>query len=203
MKSKILFLIGCILLMGCGDMGFRDIRSFNLYKQKYYQQNSMKIRGFYYSLKEYPNYTFLIFYSDGSYLKVKLNFSTDTNRVEQIIEQLKNKNDLKYSDDAWGIYRIHNDSISLQSFEGKEPMGKKELFNEVVVNETGKIINDSTIAFTKWDCKYCQYNFPYTPGLHVFNPIHEFKFCNQLIEKPDSSKVWFKRKSWYRKHAKL
>jgi len=162
----------------------------------------LRLNGLYDSIDsvgKYQSENCLIFYSDGTFLELEHSFN--------IVPDDSFKGWKNYFDDSvliknfdcgrncWGVYRLKTDTIFLQDFENT---GQQ---TNVVVTWEGIIANDTTISFYKWSCKKCLDPLPYPPGTHLIDPPRKFIFTREMLEKPDSSNAWFKKKNWYNRKS--
>ncbi|MBI1767428.1 MAG: hypothetical protein HYR67_03525 [Bacteroidetes bacterium] len=142
---------------------------------------------------EPPHFFFLFF--DGSIapgLGSGISVVSDIHFWENPDKYLKRLN-LRF--DYKGHYFVRSKEISMQIFE----INPGSFYAINTLELRGTVVNDSSIILTKGYCEWC-------PGTYLnygkdgtvkFDQL-EYKFYKTKV-RPDSSDIWFKKKSWYKK----
>jgi hypothetical protein len=142
--------------------------------------------------------TVYFFYEDGTLFHNDLDF-TDTlpaaigSSIKEYYRSIEN-----YAKNNGGAFKITGDTLKVQFFSSTQQTG----FYDTSVSEDCFLIknNSTTIDLLSNYCRWCRnqdsgYN---KSGIIRFNPPIKYKFL-PLDSKPDSTKMWFKEKSWYKK----
>src|SRR5687768_13508 len=96
-----------------------------------------------------------------------------------------------------GYYAIRSDTIKIQFFIYQDQYWMRRNSLELI----GMIKNDTTIELRRSSCHWCDkfYNITLPKSNSIdFEPPIEYRFVKDE-QKPDSSRIWFRKKKWYLK----
>jgi hypothetical protein len=200
-RTKIVLLvsIACIVLTSCSLINHK-----NFYAHKHVPFGmttpSLKTYGIYFPAnfgsKSYlPNLFFLN--QDGSVESTLRNEVSriDSDKFWQEPDEYLKKLEMS-SIVSSGHFYADNGILTIQTFEMVNPGG---FYTTTSVELCGYIINDSTFRLIETVCDI-EYKNKLKSGVELPFKEQEYRLFKTAI-KPDSSKIWFKRKKWYQKEV--
>jgi hypothetical protein len=202
MRVLIAFVTVVIIVVFTNSCNLYRHNNFNTYKDKpvLLLKDEPKTTGVYfltnYSIKGYfESPIFFYLYKDGSV------WGSNTVGLSTVPEQDFWKSPKAYLDkmnlniaENSGHFLIRGNSIQIEVFA----ISPGSFFTKNVIRFEGQIKNDSTILLTKEICKWCSRHVREYPKTGIKDIYDEYKFYPTSI-KPDSNKIWFKSKKWYKK----
>lgn len=191
--------MACIVLTSCSLINHK-----NFYAHKHapfgMTTPSLKTHGIYFPINFDPkSYLPTLFFlnEDGSVESTSRNdvSKIDNYKFWQEPNEYLNKLD-KSSIVSSGHFYADNGIITIQTFEMVNPSG---FYTTTSVELCGYIINDSTFRLIETVCDV-EYKNKLKSGVKLPFKEQEFRLFKTVI-KPDSSKIWFKKKKWYQKEV--
>jgi len=167
-RTFVLLLSLGVLFASCEKLGLCKDGEFTFPRE---EDNSglLKLSGYYYNIsEEYPNSVKIILLNQNGVIIGSMGGSLEEVQNESI--KLTVHENFKNWKSGWGIYRIKNGNIEIQSWQTIQSPCKP------IKVEKGEILNDSTFKITSWqDCRKRKIN--------EVEEIYEFK---SYSPKPDS-----------------
>jgi hypothetical protein len=197
--KKLIYLF--ILMAAFNSCWTVNHKRFTYYKLPAQYHPSFNTNGLYYRFKEYRTVHgddrywagVYFFYQDGNVLTASITMkdSSDKDIVSKLTNELYTA--IENSNGDGGAYAIVGDSLKLQMFVGTQQRGvwATDIINENCIIST----DDHAITLTSTICEWCPKE---TNKAFAKAPIEEYKFL-PLTRKPDSSKLWFRKKKWYKR----
>ncbi|MBX2894033.1 MAG: hypothetical protein KF763_01230 [Cyclobacteriaceae bacterium] len=200
-KCKVLIVVVItVIFFSCS---LTNRRNFNTYKSKPFDEakSYQNIEGIYFRKSESRNPiglpTFFYLFRDGSAECAwgsKLNMVPEKDFWLKPDLYLQNLNMSTIS--SAGHFYVRDSIVTIQVFKFMNPGG---LFPTESIGLCGYIVNDSTFRLIETICDD-EYKNKLTSGEKLPFKEQEYRLFQTTI-KPDSSKIWFKRKRWYKKYV--
>jgi len=188
--KNIAFVIGvmCIVLGACSSSfipiyKYKDLTCYN----KQFISGKIRTDGYYST--NYNDTLFLdviCFYEDGFFLGIMNDYTDDTTMTNFLRKFSKEKTKRLTKSKGWGVYRVENDTLTMQGFSsGKPPRIYALTFEHFAVIQSKAIINNE---------KFIDYEYFFRRKSEKVNDIYQFHPCIDC--KPDST-------NWLRTNKRL
>ena len=136
------------------------------------------------------------FYKDGTVISnsVKMKNSLDKDVASKMTNDMYHA--VEVAQNSGGAYIVKEDSLKIQIFGGTQ---QRTLYSLDIL-EFLFFVNkyNSSIKFVSSFCNWCPKNGNNDSLVLIPNPEYNFL---PLTNKPDSSKLWFKKTKWYKKEV--
>lgn len=198
--KKIIFLL--ILIAVFNSCVTVNHKRFTYYKLPPKIPLSFNTNGVYYRFEEFhaenddDRYwaNLFFFYSDGTFTSTALTMenSSDKDIISKISGEFYRK--IEKAEVTDGAYLINDDSLKTQMFIGTQ---QRSLYNLNIIEEVFLINRkNNSIKLISTFCEWCSTGEKKNLAADITR--EEYKFL-PLTNKPDSSKLWFKKAKWYKK----
>ncbi|GIL21544.1 MAG: hypothetical protein BroJett042_00570 [Bacteroidota bacterium] len=170
-------------------------------------KSELKIHGIYIrdEAERTNQYNYLYLFEDGSVLfGSNLIASTDKDffldERHKLIETKGYESANGYfNDNLAGHFTLKGDSIFIQYFITQY----QQFILRNSIDVFGVITKDSNIVLIRKECSWCNKKYYQGGGSDInkkYDPPIAYRFY-ETSTKPDSSRIWFKRKRWYKKNV--
>lgn len=198
-----IFLFIISILLGCSSQHLTlsneisnkvDLRLDGFYYQT--TENESYKSGYLKVLKYRYNSSILFFFHDNTYVATSI--SSEKDDLASILEAYNNfivSNKNNNFNDIYrpGVFIVKNNELILQFFAIRPGFHKDK-----TIKNYYKIVGDSHLEFYKNECVWCSKEDPlYNNNSKLYSStVYNFYEYNN---KPDSSKIWFRKESWFKR----
>lgn len=164
-------------------------RFFSIYSAPIFEGSNgyrLKYNGIYVSINDSDGFVFFtkgkVKWFSGYWSNAKVFWSNQDSAWYNIYASQFSYN----KQEKWGEYMIINDSFFAEEFN----FNKTNFVVRDVFRQKGVIINDTTLVLSTW--------YSVSDNFEFLNGIDTFRFYRTHL-KPDSTKIWYQNKRWYKK----
>ena len=181
---KLILILIFFLTIGC-FVRLNKTSTFTIYKDspiKNSEKICVRIDGIYIS-----SYDSFFFYSNGLVKRVFIDSSHISNYNWNSKKTFKESGKFDDFEENWGHYKCDGKDITMQIFNKHN----QEFYTRQIITEKIRIINDNTLSLysSKWKSEE--------------NFMKEERILNfyKTNNKPDSTRIWFINKRWYKENV--